>query len=84
MMCGRSAGEVAAAHVTCGTPLDEYERVWRRELGRELSRAVTTRRVFDVVTKSRTMTEWSMYVAGATGMRNLVMCRPWYCGGLHV
>jgi geranylgeranyl reductase family protein len=84
MICGRAAGTIAAGHIRGEAKLADYERSWRWELGRELSRAVTTRRIFDVITRSRAATEFSMYAAGTTGMRNLVMCKPWYRGGLHV
>jgi flavin-dependent dehydrogenase len=84
MICGRAAGTVAAAHIKGEAKLTDYEKAWRRELGRELSQAVTTRRIFDTITRSRAATEFSMYAAGATGMRHLVMCKPWYRGGLHV
>jgi digeranylgeranylglycerophospholipid reductase len=84
MICGRAAGRAAAACAREEAPLTDYERSWRHELGRELAHAVTTRRIFDLVTRSRAATEFSMFAAGTTGMRNLVMCKPWYRGGLRV
>ncbi len=83
MICGRIAGEVAAEHVRDGTPLSMYESRWRAVVGRELSSAVSTRRFFDAVTCSRLATEAAMSIAGPRGMRELVMCRPWYRAGLH-
>ena len=83
MICGRTAGEVAASHVREGVPLVEYERRWRRDVGRELAHAVTTRRIFDVVTRSPSATELAMAIAGPGGMRELMMCRPWHRAGMH-
>ncbi len=83
MICGRDAGEVAASHVREGVPLVEYERRWRHEMGRELAHAVTTRRIFDVVTRSPSATELAMALAGPGGMRELIMCRAWYAAGMH-
>ena len=83
MICGRIAGEVAAAHVRDRIALPEYERRWRRAVGRELARAVTTRRIFDLVTRSPSATEFAMCFAGPGGMRGLFTCRPWYMVGIH-
>ena len=66
-----------------GVPLVEYERRWRRDVGRELAHAVTTRRIFDVVTRSPSATELAMAIAGPGGMRELMMCRPWHRAGMH-
>ena len=82
VICGALAGEVAAAHVREGTPLSAYEERWRDAVGRELSHAVTTRRVFDVVTRSRAATELAMSIAGPHGMHDLLTSRAWYRAGL--
>lgn len=83
MICSRIAGEVAAEHVRTGAALPGYESRWRRAVGRELSRATFTRRIFDAVTASPLVTEVAMSIAGPRGMRDLVMCRPWYGMGIH-
>jgi digeranylgeranylglycerophospholipid reductase len=83
LICGRAAGEAAARHVTDGAPLKDYERRWRRAIGRELAHAVTIRRIFDVVTRSETATELAMCAAGPRGILDLMRCRPWYAGGVR-
>ena len=77
MICGRIAGEVAAAHIREDLALSEYESCWREAVGAELSHAVSTRRLFDFVTTSALATELIMCIAGPQGMRNLMTCRPW-------
>jgi len=83
MIAGRIAGEVAASHVREGLPLSAYENMWRRAIGRELAHGVTTRRIFDMATRSPVVTELAMSVAGTRGMRDLMSCRSWYRAGVH-
>lgn len=84
VICGSLAGRAAAAHVREGLALSGYDRNWREAVGRELAHAATTRRIFDLVTRSCAVTELAMCTAGARGMRDLMTCRPWYRGGLRV
>ncbi len=84
MIAGRIAGEVAASHVREGLPLSAYEKMWRRAIGRELAHGVTTRRMFDVVTRSPVATEFAMSAAGTRGMRDLMSCRSWCRAGIYV
>ncbi|MHC5054675.1 MAG: geranylgeranyl reductase family protein [Planctomycetota bacterium] len=83
MICGRIAGEVAAEHLGKGAPLSEYESRWRAAIGRELSQAVSTRRLFDAVSCSQLTTEAAMSIAGPRGMRDIIMCRPWHRAALY-
>jgi digeranylgeranylglycerophospholipid reductase len=80
-ICGRIAGETAASHVRGRCALEDYERRWREALGAELGRALTTRRIFDVVSAWHPVQEAAMLLAGAQGIRNLMTCRPWYRTG---
>jgi digeranylgeranylglycerophospholipid reductase len=78
MICGRIAGEAAAKCALNGSPLSAYEKTWRTQIGKELARGVATRHVFDLITRSKIATEIAMRIAGNSGMRKLVMCKPWY------
>ena len=78
MICGRIAGQTAAEYALNGAPLSVYEQRWRTQIGKELARGVATRHVFDILTMSKITTEIAMRIAGNSGMRKLVMCKPWY------
>ncbi len=80
-ICGRIAGETAAAHVRGEAALETYDRRWREAIGAELRRALTTRRLFDVVSACDTVERIAMRLAGAQGMRNLMTCRAWWRAG---
>ncbi|MCL6582491.1 MAG: geranylgeranyl reductase family protein [bacterium] len=49
MICGRIAGEVSADHVRQDRPLEDYEKQWKRECGREFANALHTRKRADFV-----------------------------------
>ena len=76
MICGRLAGQAAAAHVRHGTPLKEYEREWRRQVAKPLHTALNTKRLATLFLGGRRRLEWSMGVVGARRMGKMIRCRP--------
>lgn len=49
MICGRIAGEVSADHVRQARPLEDYEKQWKEECGREFANALHTRKRADFI-----------------------------------
>jgi digeranylgeranylglycerophospholipid reductase len=57
MIVGRIAGEVAAAHKNDGTPLTDFDRAWRSQIGKVLDNSLRLRKMSDVVFRSKKMIE---------------------------
>jgi digeranylgeranylglycerophospholipid reductase len=55
LICGRIAGQVIAEHLAEGTPLSEFQRRWRDQLGTTLDNALRLRKMSDVVFKNERM-----------------------------
>jgi digeranylgeranylglycerophospholipid reductase len=76
MICGRIAGEVAAANALEGLSLDAYERRWRRMVGGPLETGVRIKRLADRFFGSDALLEWSMRLMGQRRMERAIRCRP--------
>lgn len=76
MICGRIAGRAAASYVRDGTPLKEYEREWRQQVGKPLQTAVNTKRLATLFFGTSRRTEWAMGVVGARRMGKMIRLRP--------
>lgn len=75
MVCGRAAGECAAALVKSGRPLEEYERRWRAEVGEVLLNSVHVKRLADLWMWSDLLTGLAMMLIGEKGIRKALTCR---------
>jgi digeranylgeranylglycerophospholipid reductase len=75
-LCGGAiAGDIASGHLKNGSPLSEYEDIWKQEYGRELVTALRVLRVADAVMPSDTITDISMKLAGVRFLEPLIRCR---------
>ena len=75
-LCGGTiAGDVASRHLRDGSPLSEYEYIWKNEYGKELETALRVLRVADTVMPSDTITDISMKLAGVRFLEPLIRCR---------
>ncbi|MEM4728734.1 MAG: NAD(P)/FAD-dependent oxidoreductase [Thermoplasmata archaeon] len=75
IVCGRAAGEAAAAFVRGRRPLEDYERRWRAELGEVLSNSLHVKRLANLCMWSDLATEAAMVVIGKRGIRKALTCK---------
>ncbi len=75
LVSGILAGRCAALHVTRGTPLEEYSRRLRHEIGQELHISLLARHVADVVFPHDSLMELAMAAAGTRYLQDVIMCR---------
>lgn len=75
VVCGRAAGEVAAAHIKEGMPLQEYEKRWRSELGEVLSNALHVKKLADWWMWSDVLIGIAMMLIGKRGIRRCLTCK---------
>jgi flavin-dependent dehydrogenase len=75
MICGRIAGEAAANRVRKGTDLEEYEREWRRQVGRQLGVALKTKKLAMMAFGSQWRLEMAMRMMGIKRMGKAIRCR---------
>ncbi len=75
MICGRIAGRTIAAHIKKDVPLQEYEKEWRRVVGKDLE---TARRMMQYASISFSR-DWLMSaifkVAGVKGLAKVIKCK---------
>jgi digeranylgeranylglycerophospholipid reductase len=72
---GELAGLATIRYIEDNTPLSWYEATWRREIGRELTSALTVLRVADSAMSSDALTDVCMRLAGAHRLSELIRCR---------
>ena len=65
-----------SSYVRDGTPLKEYEREWRQQVGKPLQTAVNTKRLATLFFGTSRRTEWAMGVVGARRMGKMIRLRP--------
>jgi digeranylgeranylglycerophospholipid reductase len=75
MICGRIAGQVAARHALDHMDLWEYEREWRRQVGKPLRTAVKTKRLAMMAFGSQWRLDWAMRIMGDRGMGRAIRCQ---------
>ena len=75
MICGRIAGEVAAAHCQGRMELSEYERRWRAQVGGPLKTALGTKRLAMMMFGSQWRLERTMRFLGPKGMGKAIRCQ---------
>lgn len=77
MICGRIAGRVVSGHLKGRCDLIEYDREWRRQVGRELDTARRVKRLADrFAFGSDGATELCMRLLGRKRLERAVRCRP--------
>lgn len=82
MLSGYDAGATAAAHVRDGTPLVEYDRLWRRHLYEPLSRGYHLKALGDRILERDWLLALGMRYIGADGLDAMMrMRRPRRLGG---
>lgn len=76
MICGRIAGKVISDHLEGKCALVEYDREWRRQVGRELETARKVKRLADrfAFGSDRAM-ELCMRILGKRGLERAIKCR---------
>jgi len=72
---GSIAGNVIAAHLNGGLPLNVYDRLWKYEFGKELDTALSTLRIADSVMTSDPLMDVCMRIAGKQFLEPLIRCR---------
>jgi digeranylgeranylglycerophospholipid reductase len=76
MICGRIAGQVIPEHLKGSCGLTEYDRAWRRQVGRELDTARRVKRLADrLAFWSDRSLELCMRLLGAKRLERAVKCR---------
>lgn len=81
MVAGKLAGEIAADHLTAGVPLQSYEGLWKKQIGRELLTALRLRRAADMVMGEGSLMHGVLSMLGVNGVRSVITCRvPWRMG----
>ena len=75
MICGRIAGEVAAAHVKGRKGLKEYEARWREQVGGPLKTALGTKRLAMMMFGSQWRLEQAMRFLGPKRMGRAIRCQ---------
>lgn len=83
VLSGRDAGVVAARHVREGTPLSEYDRLWRAHLAEPLARAYRIKRFADRFIGSDLLVAAGMRYIGDAGLDAMMRLRwPPRLGGM--
>lgn len=72
---GSIAGEVVVQHLSQGTPLSDYERIWKHEFGTQLYSALATLRIADVIMRNDALTEIAMRMSGVRYLEDVIKCR---------
>ena len=76
MIAGRICGQVAAANVKSGSPLQNYDDQWRRIMEKPLKTAALNKRLADTFAfRSETSTELCMRLLGNRRLGNLIRCK---------
>jgi flavin-dependent dehydrogenase len=72
MICGRAAGESAAAALSGKSPLSDYEARWRSEVGDQLRSSVWIRRQMDRLATSGLTMELAFAFLRRRGIKRLL------------
>ena len=72
---GEIAGRIVDSHFRNGTPLTDYERHWRYEMGTELETAKVSLRIADQFMRSDSLTELGMRILGSRFLESVIRCR---------
>jgi flavin-dependent dehydrogenase len=75
MICGRIAGRAAADRIMKGVPLEEYEKEWRRQVGRQLEVAVKTKKLAMMAFAGQWRLEMAMRMLGVRRMGKAIRCK---------
>jgi digeranylgeranylglycerophospholipid reductase len=76
IICGRLAGEAAAANVLKGQPLVTYEKTWRDQVEKPLRTAVRTKKLASLCFGSQWRLGAAMSLLGKRRMANMIRCKP--------
>jgi digeranylgeranylglycerophospholipid reductase len=58
LICGRIAGEVTASHLQEDKPLTDFDKVWRKQLGKTLDNSLRIRRMSDIVFRNEKLIDF--------------------------
>ena len=77
LICGKIAGEVSAEHIKSNgkTPLQEYEKRWRKQVGETLANSLKTKKIADMAFGSEMLLELAIRKLGSRGMEEVVRCK---------
>jgi len=76
VICGKLAGETAAANVLKGRPLEMYERLWRDQVEKPLRTALRTEALASLCFGSQWRLGAAMRFLGKRRMGNMIRCKP--------
>jgi len=75
VVCGRAAGETAAAFLKGGPPLQVYEKRWKAEVGQVLTNSLHTKKLSDWWMWSDPLIGIAMRLIGKWGIRRSLTCK---------
>jgi digeranylgeranylglycerophospholipid reductase len=58
LICGRIAGEVTASHLQEDKPLTDFDKVWRKQLGKTPDNSLRIRKMSDIVFKNEKLIDF--------------------------
>ncbi len=76
MITGEIAGQVAADHIQKGVPLSEYEKKWKRAMGKEMYVSTRLRRMADRFMGNDFLFHLLLRILGTQGVKDVITCRP--------
>lgn len=75
MITGEIAGQVAADHVQKGVPLSQYEKEWKKAMGKEMYVSTKLRRLADRFMGNDLLFHLLLRVLGTQGVKDVITCR---------
>jgi digeranylgeranylglycerophospholipid reductase len=75
MISGEIAGQVAADHIQRNIPLSDYEKRWKRVMGKELQVSTKLRRLADRGMGNDLVFSLMLRMLGAKGIKDIITCR---------
>jgi digeranylgeranylglycerophospholipid reductase len=75
VVCGRAAGEGAAAFIKGSRPLKEYEKRWKAEVGEVLTNSLHVKKLSEWWMWSDILIELAMMLIGKRGIRRSLTCK---------
>jgi geranylgeranyl reductase family protein len=75
MITGEIAGQVAADHLQKGVALSEYEKRWKKVMGREMHVSTGLRRLADHFMGNDGLFHLMLRILGTDGIKDVITCR---------
>lgn len=75
VICGDIAGEVAGRKLNGKSDLSLYEKIWKKEVGRELYTSVEIRKLVDIVMRKDMFIDKAFELLGEARIKDIVCCK---------